>query len=240
MNEGGSGSRLGTTVLVAALVSAAVTLLVQVIVVPRLPVQAVEVPHLIGLQPDQARAILEQRGLLLLIDGERETDKVAIGALAEQRPLAGSRLRRGDEVHATVGRSAPKVKVPEVAGMSVEAARAALAEAKLNAGRTVEEAAENAPSGQVLRAEPKPGSEVRQGTNVDLVVSAGKTAKPVPSVVGKSLRSAKKLLTEAGFEVGTTKYSYNEDYDEGIILKQNPPSGAQASPGVKVDLVVNE
>jgi beta-lactam-binding protein with PASTA domain len=59
-------------------------------------------------------------------------------------------------------------------------------------------------------------------------------------VIGKKLSTAKGLLEKAGFAVGGTRYGSNDDYDQGIVIGQNPPAGAQASPGVKIDLTIND
>jgi serine/threonine-protein kinase len=81
---------------------------------------------------------------------------------------------------------------------------------------------------------------VKPDDSVDLVLSAGPGTASVPKVIGKRLSTAKDLLTKAGFAVGSTKYGSNDDYEQGIVIGQNPSAGSQASPGVKVDLVIND
>ena len=44
----------------------------------------------------------------------------------------------------------------------------------------------------------------------------------------------------AGFAVGATRYGSNDDFEQGIVIRQNPAAGSQASPGVKIDLVIND
>src|SRR4051812_11870247 len=91
------------------MLSVAATALTYVVmhffVAPRLPVNAVEVPPIAGLSPEQARGLLEPRGLLLVLDSEKVDERVAPGTLCEQTPLGGSRLRRGDLVHASLARA---------------------------------------------------------------------------------------------------------------------------------------
>jgi serine/threonine-protein kinase len=210
------------------------------LVAPRLPVHAVDVPPLAGLSLEQARGLLEPRGLLLVLDGERVDDRVVPGTVSEQRPLAGSRLRRGDEVHASVARAGTPPVVPKLDGLTVEAARAALAEGRLRAGRVTEAPSDTVPRGQVIAASPASGTEARPDTVVDLTVSSGPATRPVPSVVGKRLSAAKSLLEKDGFAVGGTRYGSNDDYDQGVVIGQSPPAGSQASPGVKIDLVIND
>jgi serine/threonine-protein kinase len=231
--------RTGSTVVLAAVVSAAMWLLMQYVVGPRLPVPSSEVPPLIGLSPDQARGLLEPRGLLLALDGEKADATVAAGAICEQRPLGGSRLKRGDNVYAFLARKVA-LQVPVVVGMAPDQARAALERVKLKVGKVSEGPSDSVPKGQIASANPAVGADVNPDTIVDLVVSNGPPTASVPSVVGKRLSSAKTALEQAGFAVGSTRYGSNDDYDQGVVIKQNPPAGSQASPGVKIDLTIND
>jgi serine/threonine-protein kinase len=228
------------TAMWSATVSAVMFLLMFYVVGPRLTMSAVDVPPLQGLSPEQARGLLEPRGLLLVLDGERAEASVAPGTVAEQHPLGGSRLHRGDEVHAELARAIQSVKVPNVAGLLPDAARALLTQGKLKVGRVTEATSDTVARGQVASANPPVGGDARPDTLVDLVVSSGPATQPVPSVVGKRLSTARNLLTQAGFVVGSTRYGSNDDYDQGIVIRQNPPAGAQASPGVKIDLTIND
>jgi serine/threonine-protein kinase len=229
-----------STGLLAAVVSVAAWLVMQYVVGPRLPVYAVDVPPLAGLSPEQARAILEPRGLLLVLDSERPDARVAPGTLSEQRPLGGSRVRRGDEIHATIARAHPPAHVPNLVGMTAEQARAALEQAHLKAGRSAEAPSDTVPRGQVSASSPAAGAEAGVDTPVDLTLSTGAATQPVPSVVGKSRARARQLLEKAGFAVGATRYGSNDDYEQGVVIGQNPAAGAQASAGVKIDLVIND
>jgi serine/threonine-protein kinase len=207
------------------------------LVMPRLPVHAVDVPSLSGLTPEQARGILEPRGLLLILDEERPDERASPGTLVDQRPLAGSRLRKGEDVHAAVAKA---VRVPKVVGLTVDAARDALDQVKLKPGAVTEVASATAPKGQILAQTPAAGGEGRPEGTVDLQVSAGPSAQAVPSVIGKSRSGAKELLEKAGFVVGTMHVGSNDDYDAGVVIRQQPPANTQAPPGSKVDLTIND
>src|SRR5262249_14278155 len=63
---------------------------------------AVEVPSLLGVQPEQGRELLAGRGLLLTLSGEQEDSKFAAGAIGSQMPLPGSMAPRGSSVQAVV------------------------------------------------------------------------------------------------------------------------------------------
>jgi serine/threonine-protein kinase len=229
------------TVLMLAVGATALTYLaMHFLVAPRLPVDAVEVPPIAGLSPEQARGLLEPRGLLLVLDAEKLDDKVAPGSLCDQSPLGGSRLHRGDLVHATLAKAGGPHLVPKLVGLTVDAARDQLAQAKLSVGKVTDAPSDTVPRGQVAASSPEAGADVKAESAVDLTLSTGPSTQPVPSVIGKRLSKAKELLEKAGFAVGATKYGSNDDYEQGIVIGENPPAGSQASPGVKIDLTIND
>ena len=152
-------------------------------------------------------------------------------------PLAGSRLRRGEDVHAAVAKA---VRMPKLVGMTVDAARDALDGLKLKPGAVTEVSSATAPKGQVLAQNPVAGAEGRPDATVDLQVSSGPAAAPVPSVIGKSKSTATDVLQKAGFVVGTLHVGSNDDYDTGIVIRQQPAANTQAAPGTKVDLTIND
>jgi eukaryotic-like serine/threonine-protein kinase len=231
------GRSAALTIVLAVGFTTATYLGMHFVVLPRLPVHAVDVPSLSGLSPDQARGLLEPRGLLLILDEERPDERAAPGTLVDQRPLAGSRLRRGEDVHAAVAKA---VRMPKLVGMTVDAARDALDGLKLKPGAVTEVSSATAPKGQVLAQNPVPGAEGRPDGTVDLQVSGGPAATAVPSVIGKSKSSAKDLLEKAGFAVGTMHMGSNDDYDSGIVIRQQPAANTQAAPGTKIDLTIND
>jgi serine/threonine-protein kinase len=132
---------------------------------------AVDAPSLIGLRPDQARALLEARGLLLLIDQEQPDPRVEPGKICRQEPLEGSRLRRGDSVRADVSRAPDAGAVPTVVGRSAARAREILGQAGFNIGELRYQSNEDRSEGLVLEQSPPAGVPATKGSKIDLVVN---------------------------------------------------------------------
>lgn len=231
-----------TSILFCIAATAGTYLVMHMVVAPRLPVAAVEVPPLHGLTVEQARAMCDPRGLLLVIDGERVPEGTAVmaGTLFDQHPLGGSRLRPGDKVHVTLARAAPPRRVPALGGQPLEQARRLLEEQGLVAGTVVEEASETVAAGAVLRTHPGAGAEVRPEQPIELVVSKGSDKVAVPNLRGRSVRAAQKLLQQAGLELGAQQRGVDDNLEDGVILRQSPAAETQVPRGQKVDVVVNE
>lgn len=182
-----NGPRPVTLVLLCVVTTALTYLVMHVVVAPRLAASAVEVPVLVGMMPEQARALTDARGLLLVLDGEKplaEDVRLPPGALCEQAPLGGSRLHVGEKVHGFVGRVQPvehvqvgpvvqveQVAVPDLRGKSPSVAGKLLEQAGLVLGSKRTGVDDNAADGVVLRQSPAAGAQVSRGDKVDIVVN---------------------------------------------------------------------
>ena len=249
MSDDARGPGVGTVVLlsflISLLVSGGVHLGLREVLPPKAPAAAtaptaaenVDVPSLMGVDVAQARGLLDPKGLLLSLDGERE-DPAPAGSIITQSPLAGSRVQRGATVHATVSRGQARVRVPEVAGQSAEAAAKALSAAGLVAVPAEPEVSASVPAGTVISTAPPAGAEVARGAEVKLRVSAGAGAVEVPKVTGMQLGKAKELLERAKL-VLTTRPVPDEEHYPGFVLKQEPAPGTKVAAGSAVTLQVS-
>ena len=92
----------------------------------------------------------------------------------------------------------------------------------------------------MIGTDPPAARSVAPDTDVTLIVSTGRGLKAVPKVVGFRMTRAKKTLEDAGFKVGTTRTGSSDNFDEAVIIKQEPAADTPAAPGSPVNLVVNE
>jgi beta-lactam-binding protein with PASTA domain len=201
---------------------------------------AVEVPAISGMSIEQARDLLHARDLLLTLQAERPDPTVPAGRIAAQTPLAGSRSPRGSAVQAFVSSGASAVTIPTLAGARPDDAVEQLRNSKLAAGHRREQASDTIAAGLVIGTDPPAGRSVAPGADVTLLVSTGRAQKPVPKVVGLRLTKAKKTLEDAGFKLGTTRSGVNDNYDEGVIIKQEPAADTPSPLDVPVNLVIND
>ena len=103
---------LGSAV-VAAVVAAATTYGLHRTV---LQGEAAEVPSVLGLPAQSARALIENRGFMFVVGEERDDATVPPGNVVAQRPLEGSRIARGQKVEVVLAREPAPVKAPALAG----------------------------------------------------------------------------------------------------------------------------
>jgi beta-lactam-binding protein with PASTA domain len=237
-----SGWQYFTSAFISLVVTAATYVGMHQFVRPMMSGQLIDVPQLVGLLPEQARGLTEPAGLSLIIDGQKEpdSDKIAPGTVFEQRPLNGSRLHRGGEVHATLALAVSKVAVPAVAGQPLAAAQKALGDAGLKAGAVTEVVNPAVAPGSVIGSEPPAGSQLRRGETVSLQVSKGNEMVAVPSLRGRGLGSARAALEQAGLVLGDVRKGSDDNAADGAVLRQDPPAATQVAKGHKVNVVIND
>ena len=173
-------------------------------------------PKLVGLTQQQATLLLAERGLQV---GEvaQQFSEEPPGLVIGQSPDSGFLIGKGDAVDLTVSKGIEMTVVPQIIGQSQAEAEALLADSKLSVNNVVLRDV-NLPAGQVLDVLPRPGSQVRARSKVDLVVSSGKVQ--VPDLRGKTQEEAIAALQKLGFAVGIEPRDSLEP--PGKVIDQRP------------------
>jgi beta-lactam-binding protein with PASTA domain/tRNA A-37 threonylcarbamoyl transferase component Bud32 len=171
----------------------------------------------------------------------RETDRSEeVGTVLEQDPEAGRSIAEGGTVTLTVGVAPDTVEVPDVAEMTVSEAQAALREADLTLGSTLEEPSADVTAGLVIRSDPPADAEVEPGTAVDIFVSTGPEMVEVPDVSSACLSygGASQLIRAAGLLVAKGDPVPSTDPPQcdnpSRIIAQEPLAGTTVEAGSTV------
>jgi len=131
---------------------------------------AVVVPPLEGLSPDQATALLTNAGLVPAFQ-EEPSDTVPAGSITRTDPASGTEVEPGSTVTVFVSTGKGTVAVPEVRCQSFNAAQNQLVKAGLNpviSNDTVDLNPACPHGNKVATQDPAPGTEVDLGTTVTL------------------------------------------------------------------------
>lgn len=204
----------------------------------RVSAKYVEVPKLIDLNVEEAKKILEERGLKLKIAGKEYSSTYEEGKIIKQMPSPGQKLEKGREVKVVISLGERPVNVPDLIGKSELEAGQILGELGLRIGNVSYEYSDEIPEDRIMKQSPTPGSKVPKGSAVDIVISKGIEVVIVPDVTGLSLEKAKELIKKAGltFEIIEEE---SETYEKGKVIRQSPSPGDNAKKGDKVLLVVS-
>ena len=113
-------------------------------------------------------------------------------------------------------------EVPALRGMSLDAAQAELESSSLTYGDAAYRFSDKVARGVVLASDPKPGTNLKRGAAVDLVVSKGQRPIKVVDYTGRDADTATKALTKLGFEVDRTAEENSDSVAKGDVISQTP------------------
>lgn len=205
-------------------------------------VRMADVPNLanLGLTEDQAREAAEKAGFKLEVSGTEASDQDE-GTVIDQDPEYGEEAERGSTINVVLSAGPSTVTVPDVTGDDVSTATEKIEAEGLSVGSTSEEYSDEYDEGEVIRTTPSSGSEVEEGSTVNLVVSQGVNPEDemvtVQSFVGMPERNLTSWAEDNGINVDRSE-DYSDDVGIGRIISQSLTSGTVAK-GTTISYVVS-
>ena len=147
----------------------------------------------------------------------------------------GSSVTKGTLVDLTVSGGPAQRAVPELKGLTLDAAKAKLADPTihLTAGAVTDAFDTTVPNGQVVSTSPAAGAPVDRDAVVAIVVSKGPDLVAVPNVMNLTLDQAVAKLTANGFAPGSVSGKAGK-----LVLNTDPRIGQLAPRGSKVDIIL--
>jgi beta-lactam-binding protein with PASTA domain len=203
------------------------------------PGKTVPTPDVLGLSSSQAQSALATAGLTLEVTEEVFSEEIPADVVVSTDPAPGDGVREAGSVAATISKGPERYLVPDVAGLTPEAATAAINAANLAAGGRVEGFSNDIPAGSVVGTEPEIGASLKPLTPVDLVVSKGPKPVVIANVVGKRAAISRATLEDAGLVV-TSSSKFSEKVADGRVISVSPSAGTRVDSGSNVALVVSK
>jgi len=171
-------------------------------------------------------------------DEEKKSSKLFLGGLIVLLLLLAGMLYLLAQQFNDDNTTVAQVEVPNVVGLPVEDARQTLEELGFKV-KVTQEANEDQDEGNVFDQDPARGQRVDEGSTVQLKVSAGAEAVPVPDVVGSQVEQARLLLTAQGFTVKEQQV-VDEEAPVGEVVDQSPGANQEAPKGSEVTISVSK
>jgi len=191
---------------------------------------SVAVPDFIGVKTKDIEAFADTTEVEYEIVDSIYADDLPRGAVADQEPPAGYRVKRGRKVYLTVNAVMPKqIMMPDLRNLSLRQAKAVLETVGLRLGNLqyVPDIAKNAVIDQRVKGRSiKKGGMVFHGNVVDLVLGDGlsNTRVPVPYLIYRTLSEARERLQKMSLNLAT--YKIEGEYTDSTkvrVFKQIPP-----------------
>ncbi|MFD3820472.1 Stk1 family PASTA domain-containing Ser/Thr kinase [Streptomyces rubiginosohelvolus] len=201
--------------------------------------QFTQVPSVLGQTQQTAEKRIADAGLGLKGVDRVFSDTVERGEVVSSDPASGDRIRGNGSVRLVVSRGPEIVRVPDVVGSSLGDARRSLKKVGLVPGMVTREFSEDVARGEVIRTDPRAGTDRNPDTAVALVVSKGAPVD-VPDVTGLSAEEATAELEAEGLKAEVLPGRVHSPEDEGAVAEQSLKEGAEAAEGDTIQLTVSK
>ncbi|MER7456536.1 Stk1 family PASTA domain-containing Ser/Thr kinase [Micromonospora sp. NPDC126480] len=197
-------------------------------------------PQLVSLSKAQAETQAARAGLVLRYADPRHDEQVPKDAVLAQEPVSATRIEKGGTITLTLSLGPERFPVPDVVGKEFDLAATDLTDAQLKVVKGATRYDDSLPEGVVVATDPKPGTEVKPGDEVTVILSKGRAPVSVPNLVGKSLDEARRTLARLGLVLVEPPTVKESDKPKDEVLGQSPADGTGVEKGAQVRLEVSQ
>ncbi len=175
-----------------------------------------------GLTDAQAQQAIVNAGLHFKVT-RAPSDTVAANHVVSQDPAANSAVPQNTIVQLVISSGKPAVGLRDVTGYTLADAQKDLQYEKFQV--KIARRFDPAQKDTVIDEKPKPGTKVRQGTPVTLVVSDGPAPIKMPRLQGLTLDKARAIAARDGFTINVSETSVINNIPPNVIAYQDIPQG---------------
>lgn len=211
--------------------------------------EEIVVPDLSNMTVDQARAIAEEKDLVIDVTDSVYIKRMSRGAVYHQNPQPGSIVKSGRRIVLTINSVKPRrVMMPNLCGLSMRQAKSEILARGLALGKFIyqRDMATNTVLSQKYKGQDiKPGTILTSESVIDLHLgmSPKNSGTSVPKVSGfkymlavDAVRNSSLNITNCVFDSSVKTY---DDSLNAVVYKQKPSGGASSRMGTGVTLYLS-
>ena len=189
-----------------------------------------------GQNVNVAEAALHRDGLKTKVRSDPSATGTPNTRVIRTSPTQGSAVHKGETITVVTGSQGPPVKVMNVVGFNVDAAKGVLQQQGLQVVQQTSTSSTCTQQSVVCSQSPVGGQELLPGKTVTIFVAANTTA--VPDVRGLDLTTACNRLGQAGFQCTSTSQA-SSTVSKGDVISESPVQGSQQPANASINLVVS-
>src|SRR5215469_3037718 len=193
------------------------------------------VPKVTGVATATAQADLRNVGLTPGTTRTMLDNNVAKGLVIKTIPANGSRIARGGHVTLIVSAGPHMIRMPQVTGLKLTDAQAAIKHAGLVPGKVKLVTSATIAAGIVISTSPSAGASWPQPKPVTIALSAG---PPVPNFVGQQKAVAEQWASASG--VNLNEVTTASDQPTDTVIKQSVHPGSAFTAGQVITVTRSE
>jgi serine/threonine-protein kinase len=198
------------------------------------------VPKVVGMSEADAFHVLDSLKLEPRKGEVRPDKEYPEGFVVAQNPNPEQIVKPNRRIYLTISGGEQLAIVPELKGRSLRDTKFALERSGLKLGNLLREVSKEFPEGTIISQDLAAGARVKRGSFIRVTESAGQFVDSlvVPSVLGKTLNDAQKILTQKGLKVGSITYQINADLLPNTVIDQLPRMNEVVRFGKPIDLFI--
>ena len=188
-----------------------------------------QIPSVTGMSFDDASRLLEEKGFEVEIQDSVYFDTIAPLIVTRQFPEPDAVVKKNRAVYLTLNRAVPPtIEMPKLIGLSFRSAEGSLRQYGLKLEDTTYRVdfAKNSVLDQLYNGESiKPGTKIRMGSNISLVLGTGVGGFEfaVPDLFGLSYEEAKAVMQATGLSTGALIVDPDvRDTTGAFVYRQSP------------------
>ena len=132
-----------------------------------------------------------------------------------------------------------EIRVPSIVILSVKEATFALDKLTLKIGVIGERFDPKIPEGGIISQHPRAGGQIKTSGEVQVVVSLGEKRNPVPDLRGSTLRVARLMVSQLGYELGNISQISVPGSAEQEVIHQFPPPNSRKTLSPRIDVLIS-
>lgn len=210
--------------------------------------ESVTVPTVLGMQTEDAIALIEENGFEYEIVDTVFDDKYDKGAVVQQNPEPESLVKDGRRIYLIVNSQQDElISMPQLVGFSIKQVNSMMEAYGLTVGnlRYVPDIAVNVVIRQMYEGdEIAQGTKIKKGSSIDLVLGLGisDATTTVPSLIGLTYKDASNTLLDLFLNTGAVIYDNTvknrNDSIKAKVYRQSPVSSTinEVNLGYNVDI----
>lgn len=200
-----------------------------------------EMPNLVGKNKVEAVNILKSMNLNPIEEGPKFDENIPKDRVIYHRPREGASVKEGRRVYLFVSGGDPLLMSPSLVGKTFRDAKITLERKGLVMGE-VEKVRSEFDANLIIEQDPEEGIKIEKGTVVNLKVSVGPRIGmvKVPTIYGRSLREAERILRRNSLKLGRVNHTVNRSLLPNTVWDQIPSEGKLLAVGDSVDVWVTK
>lgn len=132
-----------------------------------------------------------------------------------------------------------EVRVPDLTGQDIVNVIETVTQQGLQLKVDRREPHPTLPRDAVISQTPLPGSGIKKGRQVHIVISQGPSDMQAPKLIGENFRKADIMIRQAGFVPGDVSRVFSDTIERDTVIGQDPAVGSQLDRGGKISVLVS-